>query len=75
MNAHLVLYFRSKEVDWEKFFTKKLVDDFASHLRLFRTAQEKIRKWEQKEGMYDPSTSNKIQKCLYEKKKNQKQIS
>ncbi|CAH1788286.1 unnamed protein product [Owenia fusiformis] len=35
---------RCKEVDWVPYCTTNLVDDFASHLRLFRRAQEKVRK-------------------------------
>ncbi|XP_041367207.1 sorting nexin-13-like isoform X2 [Gigantopelta aegis] len=33
---------RSKEIDWMPYFTQRLVDDFASHIRLFRRASEKI---------------------------------
>ncbi|XP_077978569.1 sorting nexin-13-like [Glandiceps talaboti] len=35
---------RSKEVHWVPYFTRRLVDDFASHVRLFRNAQEKLGK-------------------------------
>ncbi|GBL75646.1 Sorting nexin-13 [Araneus ventricosus] len=34
---------RFKEVEWVHFLTTKLVDDFASHLRLFRQAQSKLK--------------------------------
>ena len=34
--------FRSKETDWVPFFTQRLVDDFATHLRLYRAAQEMV---------------------------------
>lgn len=33
---------RAKEVDWVPYLTTKLVDDFASHLRLFRQAQYRV---------------------------------
>lgn len=33
---------RSKEIDWMPYFTQRLVDDFASHIRLYRRAEEKI---------------------------------
>ncbi|KAI4885844.1 hypothetical protein NFI96_012906 [Prochilodus magdalenae] len=33
---------RSKEVDWQPYFTTRLVDDFATHLRVFRKAQERL---------------------------------
>ncbi|CAL1526462.1 unnamed protein product [Lymnaea stagnalis] len=32
---------RSKEIDWMPYFTQRLVDDFASHIRLYRRAAEK----------------------------------
>ncbi|XP_025093376.1 sorting nexin-13-like isoform X1 [Pomacea canaliculata] len=34
---------RSKEVDWMPYFTQRLVDDFASHIRLYRRASEKAK--------------------------------
>lgn len=34
---------RSKEVEWVPYLTTRLVDDFASHLRLFRQAQTKLK--------------------------------
>ncbi|XP_064647759.1 sorting nexin-13-like isoform X2 [Lineus longissimus] len=33
---------RSKQVEWVPYFTTRLVDDFASHLRLYRRSQEKV---------------------------------
>ncbi|XP_024075485.2 sorting nexin-13 isoform X4 [Terrapene carolina triunguis] len=33
---------RSKEMDWQPYFTTRLVDDFATHLRVFRKAQQRI---------------------------------
>lgn len=33
---------RSKEVDWQPYFTTRLVDDFATHLRVFRKAQDRL---------------------------------
>jgi sorting nexin-13 len=43
---HVVIAFanKSKDVDWVPFFTQRLVDDFAMHLRLYRAAQEKVKK-------------------------------
>ncbi|XP_071803237.1 sorting nexin-13-like isoform X2 [Asterias amurensis] len=35
---------KSKEVDWVHFFTRKMVDDFATHVRMFRKAQDKLKK-------------------------------
>ncbi|XP_061442080.1 sorting nexin-13 isoform X4 [Rhineura floridana] len=36
------LFSKSKEVDWQPYFTTRLVDDFTTHLRVFRKAQQKI---------------------------------
>lgn len=38
------MYFtnRSKETDWQPYFTTRLVDDFGTHLRVFRKAQQRI---------------------------------
>ncbi|XP_064907308.1 sorting nexin-13 isoform X3 [Columba livia] len=33
---------RSKEIDWQPYFTTRLVDDFGTHLRVFRKAQQRI---------------------------------
>lgn len=35
--------FRVKEIDWIPFLTTSLVDDAASHLRLYRTALNKVK--------------------------------
>ncbi|GAB5568588.1 sorting nexin-13 isoform X1 [Prionailurus iriomotensis] len=32
----------SKEIDWQPYFTTRIVDDFGTHLRVFRKAQQKI---------------------------------
>lgn len=34
--------YRSKETDWQPYFTTRLVDDFGTHLRVFRKAQQRI---------------------------------
>ncbi|XP_069769902.1 sorting nexin-13 isoform X3 [Narcine bancroftii] len=41
-NALVQFATRSKEVDWQPYFTTRLVDDFATHLRVFRKAQQRI---------------------------------
>jgi len=33
--------YRSKSIDWMPYFTQRLVDDFASHIRLYRRAADK----------------------------------
>ncbi|XP_062425183.1 sorting nexin-13 isoform X5 [Rhea pennata] len=33
---------RSKETDWQPYFTTRLVDDFGTHLRVFRKAQQRM---------------------------------
>lgn len=37
-----VFFIRSKEIDWQPYFTTRIVDDFGTHLRVFRKAQQKI---------------------------------
>lgn len=48
----LILFFlrRSKEVDWQPYFTTRLVDDFATHLRVFRKAQDRLADREDKQS-------------------------
>ncbi|KAM5156928.1 sorting nexin-13 isoform 1-T1 [Mantella aurantiaca] len=41
-NALVQFSTRSKEVDWQPYFTTRLVDDFATHLRAFRKAQQRM---------------------------------
>ncbi|XP_068092097.1 sorting nexin-13 isoform X2 [Hyperolius riggenbachi] len=41
-NALVQFSARSKEVDWQPYFTTRLVDDFATHLRAFRKAQQRM---------------------------------
>ncbi|KAJ6666576.1 hypothetical protein lerEdw1_020299 [Lerista edwardsae] len=41
-NALIQFSARSKEIDWQPYFTTRLVDDFATHLRVFRKAQQRI---------------------------------
>ncbi|XP_066483508.1 sorting nexin-13 isoform X2 [Tiliqua scincoides] len=41
-NALIQFSARSKEIDWQHYFTTRLVDHFATHLRLFRKAQQRI---------------------------------
>ncbi|XP_066530742.1 sorting nexin-13 isoform X2 [Hoplias malabaricus] len=45
-NALVQFSTRSKEVDWQPYFTTRLVDDFATHLRVFRKAQERLNEGE-----------------------------
>ncbi|XP_004582522.2 sorting nexin-13 isoform X2 [Ochotona princeps] len=41
-NAIVQFATRSKEIDWQPYFTTRLVDDFGTHLRVFRKAQQKV---------------------------------
>ncbi|XP_077124851.1 sorting nexin-13 isoform X1 [Ranitomeya variabilis] len=41
-NALVQFSTRSKEIDWQPYFTTRLVDDFATHLRVFRKAQQRM---------------------------------
>ncbi|XP_041478233.1 sorting nexin-13-like isoform X2 [Lytechinus variegatus] len=42
-NAIISVATKSKDVDWLTYFTRKLVDDVASHVRLFRNSQDKLK--------------------------------
>ncbi|XP_075961534.1 sorting nexin-13 isoform X1 [Anarhichas minor] len=48
-NALVQFSTRSKEVDWQPYFTTRLVDDFATHLRVFRKAQDRLSDKEDKQ--------------------------
>lgn len=55
LNSFLILFCnlsgkRSKEVDWQPYFTTRLVDDFATHLRVFRKAQDRLADREDKQS-------------------------
>ncbi|XP_060638124.1 sorting nexin-13 isoform X3 [Anolis sagrei] len=54
-NALIQFSSRSKEIDWQPYFTTRLVDDFATHLRVFRKAQQRITEKEEqdKDGAED----------------------
>lgn len=52
--AHVL---RSKEVDWQPYFTTRLVDDFATHLRVFRKAQDRLADREDKQSKQTHSYS------------------
>ncbi|XP_059584926.1 sorting nexin-13 isoform X2 [Alligator mississippiensis] len=41
-NALIQFSTRSKEINWQSYFTTRLVDDFGTHLRVFRKAQQRI---------------------------------
>ncbi|XP_005377399.1 PREDICTED: sorting nexin-13 isoform X2 [Chinchilla lanigera] len=41
-NALIQFATRSKEIDWQPYFTTRIVDDFGTHLRVFRKAQQRI---------------------------------
>ncbi|KAI1902512.1 hypothetical protein AGOR_G00045520 [Albula goreensis] len=53
-NALVQLSTRSKEVDWQPYFTTRLVDDFATHLRVFRKAQDRLSEREDPKQRDDP---------------------
>ncbi|ESO99645.1 hypothetical protein LOTGIDRAFT_173654 [Lottia gigantea] len=39
-----IMRVRTKEIDWMPYFTQRLVDDFGSHIRLYRRAVDKKKK-------------------------------
>ncbi|XP_022665580.1 sorting nexin-13-like isoform X2 [Varroa destructor] len=49
---------KAKEVDWVNYLTVNLVDDFASHLRLFRQAQAKVQRRPHQESSYSNGRAN-----------------
>lgn len=54
---------RVKEVDWIPYLTQRLVDDAASHLRLYKQARTKMKIQEHaKEQKNSPSRENKSPK-------------
>ena len=40
--TNMIFFFRAKEVDLVPYLTTRLVDDFASHIRLYRRALDKV---------------------------------
>ncbi|GCC29132.1 hypothetical protein chiPu_0007569 [Chiloscyllium punctatum] len=50
-NALVQFATRSKEVDWQPYFTTRLVNDFAAHLHVFRKAQQRIEDSKQKKDV------------------------
>uniref|UniRef100_A0A8C6WXJ0 Sorting nexin 13 n=1 Tax=Neogobius melanostomus TaxID=47308 RepID=A0A8C6WXJ0_9GOBI len=49
-NALVQFSTRSKEVDWQPYFTTRLVDDFATHLRVFGKAQDRLADRDDRQG-------------------------
>uniref|UniRef100_A0A4W5KQG8 Sorting nexin 13 n=1 Tax=Hucho hucho TaxID=62062 RepID=A0A4W5KQG8_9TELE len=49
-NALVQFSTRSKDVDWQPYLTTRLVDDFATHLRVFRKAQDRLEDNKQSKG-------------------------
>lgn len=56
---------RSKEVDWQPYFTTRLVDDFATHLRVFRKAQDRLADREDKQSKQTHSYTPAFHSCSY----------
>uniref|UniRef100_A0A6Q2YTJ7 Sorting nexin 13 n=1 Tax=Esox lucius TaxID=8010 RepID=A0A6Q2YTJ7_ESOLU len=59
-NALVQFSTRSKDVDWQPYFTTRLVDDFATHLRVFRKAQDRL------EGREDCKQSENMVESFFE---------
>lgn len=61
-----VFFIRSKEIDWQPYFTTRIVDDFGTHLRVFRKAQQKItEKDDQAKGtIFIPFENSDFKICL-----------
>ncbi|XP_022235992.1 sorting nexin-13-like [Limulus polyphemus] len=54
---------RSKDVEWVPYLTTRLVDDFASHLRLFRKSQAKLKVKKEE----DPGSSLDLLSIFFDK--------
>lgn len=39
-------------MDWQPYFTTRLVDDFATHLRVFRKAQDRLAERDDKQSEF-----------------------
>nr|XP_006822119.1 PREDICTED: sorting nexin-13-like [Saccoglossus kowalevskii] len=57
---------RSKEVEWVPYLTRQLVDDFASHLRLFRKAHEKLSKAHRSLEEQSESCDNELESLFFD---------
>ncbi len=44
-------------MDWQPYFTTRLVDDFATHLRVFRKAQDRLADREDKQSKHTHSNT------------------
>lgn len=55
---------RAKEVDWVNYVTRTAVEDFASHIRLFHSAQDKLKKLSHKED--DPETLPSLESVFFD---------
>lgn len=51
-------------MDWQPYFTTRLVDDFATHLRVFRKAQDRLADREDKQSKpalsFGPSIADRL---------------
>uniref|UniRef100_A0A8C1PJT7 Sorting nexin 13 n=1 Tax=Cyprinus carpio TaxID=7962 RepID=A0A8C1PJT7_CYPCA len=56
----------SKEVDWQPYFTTRLVDDFATHLRVFRKAQERLNEREDPKQRKDCDAPDELLDSFFE---------
>uniref|UniRef100_A0A8C2IIY6 Sorting nexin 13 n=1 Tax=Cyprinus carpio TaxID=7962 RepID=A0A8C2IIY6_CYPCA len=65
-NALVEFSTRSKEVDWQPYFTTRLVDDFATHLRVFRKAQERLNEREDPKQRKDCDAPDELLDSFFE---------
>lgn len=64
---YIFSHFRVKEVDWIQYLTTKLVDDAASHLRLYRQARSRIKR-PPASAPYNPSHSRQASGSKFDTK-------
>lgn len=67
---------RVKEVDWIPYMTQRLVDDAASHLRLYKQARAKMKIQETvKEQRNSPSKDKSPKKNVHKRNKSETDVS
>ena len=49
-----LLFCRTKEIDWTPFLTQKLVDELATHVKLYRRADQKYQKEQENRDLTEP---------------------
>ena len=59
-----LLFCRTKEIDWTPFLTQKLVDELATHVKLYRRADQKYQKEQENRDLTEPPDGECIAQLL-----------